>query len=215
MEEEGALLDEELDDCLVGARGCEGVHGAEVWPHQGGPEADGQVLTGHEVHLVVVADSVGNTRLEVRAPATCAHNHHLPSCSPAPTPPCKLRTAEAPGLGVKARAPLALSSESPEVGDTALAEQKGSVSVPQQGSYTTTLQRNRSGWKTTLLWEKRQEWTAAPCICFPGSCSLFPTRHLSGPSVWSCRSGRMGPGERAAGGLGAVRAFLRQKQDRA
>jgi hypothetical protein len=62
VEEEGALLDEELDDCLVGARGCECVHGAEVWPHQGGPEADGQVLAGHEIHLVVVADSADNIK---------------------------------------------------------------------------------------------------------------------------------------------------------
>lgn len=68
VEEEGALLDEQLDDCLVGARGRERVHGAEVWPHQRGPEADGQVLTGHEVHLVVVADSVGDTKRRVRAP---------------------------------------------------------------------------------------------------------------------------------------------------
>lgn len=58
VEEEGALLDEELNDCLVGPRGREGIHGAEVRSHQGGPEADGQVLTGHEIHFVVVADFV-------------------------------------------------------------------------------------------------------------------------------------------------------------
>lgn len=59
-------MDEELDDCLIGPCGCERVHGAEVRPHQGGPEADGEVLTGHEIHLVVVADSVGDTTFTVR-----------------------------------------------------------------------------------------------------------------------------------------------------
>ena len=163
VEEEGALLDEELDDCLVGARGCEGVHGAEVRPHQGGPEADGQVLTGHEVHLVVVADSVGDTRLEVRAPARDWSRLPPPvlsvSASPAallpPPPPCKLRTEEAPGLGLEARAPLAPSSEAPEVGDTALAVRKGSLSVPQQGSRNNTLSGEEQVWleNNPTLWE--------------------------------------------------------------
>ena len=47
VEEVCALLDEALDDCLVGAGSRQGVHGGEVWSHQRGPETDGQVLTGH------------------------------------------------------------------------------------------------------------------------------------------------------------------------
>lgn len=54
VEEVCALVDEALDDCLVGAGGGQGVHGGEVGPHQRGPEADGQVLAGHQVHLVVL-----------------------------------------------------------------------------------------------------------------------------------------------------------------
>lgn len=63
VEEEGALLDEELDDGLVGACGCQRIHGAEIGPHERGPEADGQVLAGHEVHFVVVADPGGTGAL--------------------------------------------------------------------------------------------------------------------------------------------------------
>lgn len=48
-------MDEALDDCLVGASGSQGVHGCEVRSHQRGPETDGQVLTGHQVQLVVLA----------------------------------------------------------------------------------------------------------------------------------------------------------------
>lgn len=49
-------MDEALDDFLVGAGGSQGVHGGEVWSHQGGPQTDGQVLTGHQVQLVVLAN---------------------------------------------------------------------------------------------------------------------------------------------------------------
>lgn len=42
-------MDEALDDCLVCAGGGQGVHAAEVWSHQRRPEADGQILTGHQV----------------------------------------------------------------------------------------------------------------------------------------------------------------------
>lgn len=62
VEKEGALLDEEFDDCLVGAGGRQGVHRAEVRSHQGGPEADGEVLAGHQVHPVVVADPAAGGR---------------------------------------------------------------------------------------------------------------------------------------------------------
>lgn len=41
VEEESTLVDEGLDDCLVGPRGRQGVHGGEVRPHQSGPETDG------------------------------------------------------------------------------------------------------------------------------------------------------------------------------
>lgn len=54
VEEVGALVDEALDDCLVGAGGGQGVHGGEVGSHQRRPEADGQILTGHQVHLVAL-----------------------------------------------------------------------------------------------------------------------------------------------------------------
>lgn len=63
-------MDEALDDCLVGAGGSQGVHGGEVWPHQCGPEADGQVLTGHQVHLVVLTHpgKHGEIRNEIKWP---------------------------------------------------------------------------------------------------------------------------------------------------
>lgn len=71
-----ALLDEEFYDCLINTRGGESIHGAEVGPHQGGPEADGEVLACHQVDLAVVAhparqrDAVSHTRL-----ARPAHSH--------------------------------------------------------------------------------------------------------------------------------------------
>lgn len=55
VEEECTLVDEGLDDCLVGACGSQGIHGGEVWPHEGGPETDGQVFTGHQVHPAELA----------------------------------------------------------------------------------------------------------------------------------------------------------------
>lgn len=58
VEEVGALLDEALDDCLVGACGGQGVHSGEVWSHERGPKANGQVLTGHQVQLTVLAHFV-------------------------------------------------------------------------------------------------------------------------------------------------------------
>lgn len=58
VEEVGALLDEALDDCLVGACGGQCVHGGEVRAHQRGPEADGQVLAGHQIQLTVLAHLV-------------------------------------------------------------------------------------------------------------------------------------------------------------
>lgn len=61
VEEECTLVDEGLDDCLVGARGGQGVHGGEVRPHEGGPETDGQVLTGHQVHPAQLAHPEENT----------------------------------------------------------------------------------------------------------------------------------------------------------
>lgn len=59
VEEVGTLVDEGLDDCLVGARGGQRVHGGEVGPHECGPETDGQVLTGHQVHSVQLAHPGG------------------------------------------------------------------------------------------------------------------------------------------------------------
>lgn len=56
VEEIGALVDERLDDGLVGARGREGIHGGEVRPHERGPEADGQVLAGHQIDSVPLAN---------------------------------------------------------------------------------------------------------------------------------------------------------------
>lgn len=48
-------MDEGFNDCLVGTCGCESIHSGKVWPHKGGPETDGQVLTGHQVHPVQLA----------------------------------------------------------------------------------------------------------------------------------------------------------------
>lgn len=48
-------MDEGLDDCLVGACGSQGIHSGEVWPHESGPETDGQVFTGHQVQPVQLA----------------------------------------------------------------------------------------------------------------------------------------------------------------
>lgn len=48
-------MNEGLDDCLVGACGRQCVHGGEIRPHQCGPETDGQVLAGHQVHPVPLA----------------------------------------------------------------------------------------------------------------------------------------------------------------
>lgn len=62
VEKEGALLDEEFNDCLIGAGGRQGVHGAEIWPHQRRPEADGQVIARHQVHAAVVTDPVAGKR---------------------------------------------------------------------------------------------------------------------------------------------------------
>lgn len=47
-------MDEAFNDCLVGAGGGQGVHGGEVWSHQGRPETDGEVLTGHQVLFVAL-----------------------------------------------------------------------------------------------------------------------------------------------------------------
>lgn len=61
IEEKRTLVDEAFDDCLVGARGSQGIHGSEVWPHEGGPEADGQVFAGHQVQPVQLAHPEKNT----------------------------------------------------------------------------------------------------------------------------------------------------------
>lgn len=58
VEEERALMDKGLDDCLVGACRSQRVHGGEVWPHQRGPEADGQILTGHQIQPAQLAHLV-------------------------------------------------------------------------------------------------------------------------------------------------------------
>lgn len=55
VEEECTLVDERFNDCLVGARGCQSIHGGEIGPHEGGPETDGQVFTGHQVQPVELA----------------------------------------------------------------------------------------------------------------------------------------------------------------
>ncbi len=44
---ESTLMDECLDDCLVGACGCQSIHRGEFWPHQRWPETDGKILAGH------------------------------------------------------------------------------------------------------------------------------------------------------------------------
>lgn len=49
-------MNERLDDGLVGACGRESVHGGEVGSHECGPEADGQVLTGHQIDSVPLAN---------------------------------------------------------------------------------------------------------------------------------------------------------------
>lgn len=51
-------MDEGLDDCLVGACGSQGIHRGEVWPHEGGPETDRQVFTGHQVYPAQLAHPV-------------------------------------------------------------------------------------------------------------------------------------------------------------
>lgn len=53
-------MDERLDDGLVGACGRESVHGGEVRSHERGPEADGQVLAGHQIDSVPLANPVRN-----------------------------------------------------------------------------------------------------------------------------------------------------------
>lgn len=55
VEEVGTLVDEALDDCLVGACGGQSVHRGEVRSHQSGPKTDGQILTRHQVQLAVLA----------------------------------------------------------------------------------------------------------------------------------------------------------------
>lgn len=53
-------MDEGVNDCLIGSGGSQRVHGGEVGPHECGPEADGQIITGHQVHPIQLAHS-GNT----------------------------------------------------------------------------------------------------------------------------------------------------------
>lgn len=53
-------MNERLDDGLVGARSRQSVHGGEVGSHKRGPEADGQILTGHQVDSVPLANPAGN-----------------------------------------------------------------------------------------------------------------------------------------------------------
>lgn len=57
-------MDEGLDDCLVGACGSQGIHCGEVWSHESGPEADGQVFTGHQVHPAQLAHP-GKTQSDI------------------------------------------------------------------------------------------------------------------------------------------------------
>lgn len=47
-------MDEALDDCLVRAGSGQSIHGGEVRSHQCRPETDRQVLTGHQIQLVVL-----------------------------------------------------------------------------------------------------------------------------------------------------------------
>lgn len=150
-----------------------------------------------------MADSAGDTRLGVRAPARAWPRLPPPvlsgSASPAvllpPPPPCKLRTEEALGLGLEARAPLAPSSEAPEVGDTALAVRKGSVSVPQQGSRNNTLSGEEQVWlKTTLLCRSKggngpqPRASLAPVHSFPQDTCLGPARGHTGQGAWILES---------------------------
>lgn len=58
VEKECALMDKGLDDCLVGASCSQRVHSRKVWPHQRGPEADGQILTGHQIQPAQLAHLV-------------------------------------------------------------------------------------------------------------------------------------------------------------
>lgn len=62
VKEECTLVDEGLDDCLVGARGRQRIHSREVRPHEGGPETDGQIFTGHQVQPVQLAHPRKNNR---------------------------------------------------------------------------------------------------------------------------------------------------------
>lgn len=71
-------MDEGLDDCLVGACGSQGIHSGEVWPHEGGPETDGQVFTGHQVHPVQLAHPEKNTQIETNAFTRCRKTDGCP-----------------------------------------------------------------------------------------------------------------------------------------
>lgn len=64
VEEECTLVDEGLNDCLVGARGGQGIHSGEVWPHEGGPETDGKVFTGHQVQPAQLTHPVGGKKTQ-------------------------------------------------------------------------------------------------------------------------------------------------------
>lgn len=64
VEEKGALMDKRLDDGLIGASGRKSVHGGEVRSHKRGPEADGQVLAGHQIDSVPLANPVRNKLIE-------------------------------------------------------------------------------------------------------------------------------------------------------
>lgn len=68
VEEECTLVDEGLDDCLVGARGRQGIHSGEVWPHEGGPEADGKVFTGHQVQPAQLTDPEEGKAPQIQPP---------------------------------------------------------------------------------------------------------------------------------------------------
>lgn len=68
VEEECTLVDEGLDDCLVGASGGQGIHSGEVWPHEGGPETDGKVFTGHQVQPAQLTHPALTTGTEEHQP---------------------------------------------------------------------------------------------------------------------------------------------------
>lgn len=74
VEEECTLVYEGLDDCLVGARSGQGIHSGEVWPHEGGPETDGKIFTGHQVQPAQLAHPVEGKSAQsqpyVRTPST-------------------------------------------------------------------------------------------------------------------------------------------------